>query len=344
MSGQLALASGDGGGTLRFDADKMGVAFDSAGERVESVMLESERDATTIRLDDGAGLTQTLRSRSIFTTFVEGAISRLETFTPAVLEESLARPGASPLRRLCGDALAAGIGPDGDLTDLVLDGMVDYREAGRAATGDRLEGDLDDELRLSGAPARLLAEDDDVEAPQIVYSPRGGSLLATGGVRATGLDRSGVELASGDSGAPVLVTAERARWREDPPEVSFLGKVRAWQGESFLLADRLQILESGERLVGKGSVKTVWRPRPDDEERRSPIEVNAEEFVYLRQERRLNYSKSVRAHEAGRTMQCRDLEILMDAERRIESLLCEGDAVVNDPVKIRRMHLLADHR
>ena len=74
---------------------------------------------------------------------------------PAVLEEGLARPGAPPLRRLCGDALAASLGADGGLGELLLDGSVDYRDSRLSASGDRLEGDPEEELRLRNpAPRR----------------------------------------------------------------------------------------------------------------------------------------------------------------------------------------------
>jgi lipopolysaccharide export system protein LptA len=336
VSGRIALDSNvDRSALLEFEAATMGVAIEAAGDQVESVVLEGGAETATMRLDDGAGLRQTLRADSIFTGFAEGMVSRLETYVPTILDEALALPGAPALRRLCGDSLSARIGQDGALADVQLDGLVDYREARLSASGDLLEGDPEGELKLSGKPARLISGDDDVEASEIVYSRDGGSLLATGGVRASGLDRSGVELASGDDRAPVQVTADQATWIDQPPEIAFEGKVRAWQGESFLLANRLRILEEGERLVGEGAVKTVWRPHPDDAEARQPIEVNAEQFTYLRQEGRLNYSQSVRAHEAGRAIRCEDLEILMDTDRRIESLLCEGDAVVEDPINGR---------
>lgn len=338
VAGRLTLdSSGDRSGFLEFEADTMGVAFDPATDEVDSIVLDGGDVDTTMRLEDGAGLRQTLRARSILATFVDGAASRLETYVPTVLEESLALPAAPPLRRLCGDSLIARMGPDGGLSDLLLDGVVEYRDARLSASGDRLQGDPEDEMRLSGTPARLLAGDDDVEAAKIVYSSRGGSLLATGGVRATGLDRSGVELASGDDREPVLVTADRATWSDQPPEVAFVGEVRAWQGESFLLADRLRILENGARLVGEGAVKTVWRPSPEDEEQRQPLEVNAEKFVYAREQRQLNYSIEVRAHESGRTVHCDELEVLMDTDRRVESLLCEGEAEIDDPVNGRNV-------
>ena len=333
VSGRIALDSDvDGPGALEFEADTMGVTFAAGGEEVESVVLEGDGGGATMRLEDGTGLRQTLRAQSIFTSFDGGAVSRLETYVPAVLEESLTLEGAPPLRRLCGDSLVARMGPGGALGEVLLEGGVDYRDGRLSATGDRLEGEPERRLRLSGAP---LAGTDDVEAPEIVYSRREGSLLATGGVRASGLDRSGVELASANDRAPVQVTADRASWTDEPPEVAFVGQVRAWQGDSFLLADRLRIQQGGERLIGEGTVKTVWRPRPEDAEGRQPIEVNAEEFRYSRRDRRLNYSESVRAHEAGRTVKCDELEILMDADRRLESLFCEGDAEVDDPVNGR---------
>ena len=336
VTGRLSLDAGsERSSLLEFEAAQMGVAFDATGNQVESIVLEGGETVVLMRLDNGAGVLQTLRSKTIFTAFTDGEVSSIETFLPAVLEEGLARPGAPPLRRLCGDALEARVGSDGSLGRVRLEGAVDYQDAELSASGDRLEGDPEDRIRLTGTPARLLAEDDEVEAREIVYSRSDGSLRATGGVRALGLQRSGVELASGDDRAPVLVTADEATWTEEPPEVAFLGEVRAWQGDSFLLADRLRIFEDGEVLEGEGGVKTVWKPRLEDEGKRQPMEVNAEEFVYRRQQRQLNFSGSVRAHEAGRTLGCEELEILMDTEGQIESLLCAGDVVVDDPLNGR---------
>jgi lipopolysaccharide export system protein LptA len=346
VAGRIALdSSADREGVLEFTAETMGITFDATGKRVESVVLEGgiEGDVeggseeATLLLADGTGRRQTLRSQEVQIGFAGGAVSRLDTYLPAILEESLAVAGAAPLRRLCGDTLSVKLGPDGGLRNLVLDGAVDYHDTRLSASGDRLAGDPEDKLRLSGSPARVFAGTNDVEAARIVYSRGDGSLLATGGVRASGLDRSGVELAAGDNRAPVLVTADRATWTEEPSEVAFLGKVRAWQGESFLLADQLRSLDQGAELIGQGAVKTVWKPRPDDPEGRPPIDVDAQEFAYTRDEQRLDYSGNVRAHEAGRTLRCDDLEILLDAERRVDSLLCEGDAVVEDPANGRKV-------
>ncbi len=55
-------------------------------------------------------------------------------------------------------------------------------------------------------------------------------------------------------------------------------------------------------------------------------------MIYLGGERRLSYSRQVRAHEGGRTMRCEELDLTIDDERRIERLLCRGDTVVEDPV------------
>ena len=336
VTGRIALRSDPSRSSqLEFSAETMGVAFEPGGDQVDSVVLEGGAEQAEMRLEDGTGLRQTLTAPSIFIGFADGMVSQLETYEPAVLEEGLALDDAAPLRRLCGDALKVRLAPEGGIENLRLEGSVDYRDARLSASGDRLSGDPEAELRLTGKPARLRSGADDVEAPRIVYSRADGSLVASGGVRAAGLDRSGVELATGDETAPVLVTADRASWTEEPSEVTFQGSVRAWQGESFLLAARLQALEGGDRLVGEGKVKTVWKPPAGDEGSRPPIEVNAKEFTYLRQQKQLNYSGSVRAHELGRTLRCEELEILVDDARRIESLLCQGDTVVEDPANGR---------
>ncbi len=323
---------------ISFRAAKFAVLYDETGDAAQSAELQGGGGLPVVlHLDDGAGQRRTVRSARLDLVFAGGSVSGLESFVPVVLDEGLARDDALPRRRLCGDSLSLRIA-DGRLTALDLGGAVGYQEPALAALGSRLTSDDGEAMRLAGSPARLLRAGGEIEAPEIVYSRRSSSVRASGGVRASGQEQAGVELAAGGGGAAtVRVIADEATWTDEPPQTVFEGSVRAWQGDSFLLADRLAAAAGGDRLEAEGSVKTLWKPQPAGAEGRPPIEVNAGKLVYLRQESKLSYSGSVRVHQSGRTMRCRELDIAVNDERRIDNLLCQGDAVIDDPVAGRNV-------
>ena len=71
---------------------------------------------------------------------------------------------------------------------------------------------------------------------------------------------------SEQGGPPLRVTAREASWDDARDAVRFSGEVRAWQGEDYVVADELEAENGGERLEGRGSVKTVIKSRRDDDE------------------------------------------------------------------------------
>lgn len=314
-----------------FSSRKLAVEYGPGGREARRVELEGSVAAPAVLvLDDGSGLRRTVRSSVLVAELSAGAVERVDTLAAATLEESLARPDGRPLRRLCGDSLSARFTAGGDLERLVLDGSVSYQEDGLSARGARLAVAGEERLELTGSPAHTISASGEVEAPRIVYSRRDGAVRAEGGVVAAAQERAGIDLAvAGNARRPVRVQAKEATWTEQPEQVSFEGQVRAWQGENFLLADRLETTAGG-RLVAEGSVKTVWKP-PADAEARAPVEVNAGRLEYLRGASELHYSETVRAHESGRTMRCKEMDLLLAADNRIDRLVCRGDAVVEDP-------------
>lgn len=230
----------------------------------------------------------------------------------------------------------------------------------------RARGDIgvfrtdDDTAELTGSPATLVSVRGEMEAPSLVYSRRDGILHGTGGVRARLADAeqtslAGSPLAQGDE--PVWVEAEEGFFRETPRSFLFQGAVRAWRGENLLTAEKLRGDDTEQRLHAVGDVRSLWIPEappgepPEQAEaadqtagadggagairQGGPIEVTADEMVYLQGSRLLEYSGDVVAEQEKRILACQEMELLMTPEGSdggmLEQLVCTGSVRITDP-------------
>ncbi len=285
---------------------------------------------------DGSGLQRRIVAPRLTADFAAGVVQIVRAYDGVELSESLAvGRGGWTLRSACGRWLLAGFDADGELEDLVLQNDVDYQEPGLQMVGDRVERRPDNST-VTGRPAVVRTDRGEVVAPRIAFSEDAGRLQASDGVRAE-LPRGGKFRLIGEAAEePIRITAKSARWTERPWRAEFRETVRAWQGENYLVANRIVGLDDGDRLEAEGAVKTVVRPRDEAPaaaaaERRAPVEVTAERMVYLRAERLVTYSGRPRALQAGRTVTCDELDIVLGERDRFDSLRCRGGARLENP-------------
>ncbi len=260
------------------------------------------------------------------------------------------------LRQIRAERGRAQTGTLGKLTSASFAGTVDYREPPVSVKASRAELDGDSgKARFTGSPVVLDGEQGQLMAPIVSYSRDQELVEAEGGVRAMlqQLPERSVPgpLMQGGEG-PVWVESESAWWRQPDSTFVFQGRVRTWRGENLLLADEMRLREPSEELVATGNVKTVWYPPPaadeptTDEETQNqgestassePIEVTADSVTYLGQERRLRYEGNVVVVDATRTMACGVADMSLDAEQRLERLICSGGADVRDSASGQRV-------
>ncbi len=314
----------------------------------ELSVLLAEGEPTSAELDpvlgrqvrltaaDTSGIVRRVVAPQLTADFIAGVIQIVRGYDGVEVSESLAvGRGGWPLRSACGRFLLAGFDPAGEIEDLVLQNDVDYQEPGLQLVGDRVERRAEQSV-VTGRPAVVRTDRGEVSAPRIVLSEGDGRLQASDGVRAE-LPRGGKFRLIGESpDEPIRITARSARWTDEPWQAEFRESVRAWQGENYLVANRVVGLENGDRLEAEGAVKTVVRPREEapaaaDAERRAPVEVTADRMVYLRPARLVTYSGRPRALQAGRTVTCDELDIVLGERDRFDSLLCRGGARLENP-------------
>lgn len=206
------------------------------------------------------------------------------------------------------------------------------------------------QARQAAARVTVKSPRADLDAPKVTFAEKDGVVHARGGVSTVlheGLvlpgqepgERAAEDDASAESGEeapPVRVESREAFFRDQPSGALFRGEVRAWQGESLILADWLRADEPADgpaKVSAGGGVRTVARPsptasRPEPE----PLTVTAREMSYLDQERaELIYEKEVKALDQGREIACERLAVTLDQDGAAERLEAHDQVRLNDP-------------
>lgn len=362
VSGELGPPGDDGGDAAAAAAGGEPTRTAFRCTELSAVFASDGRSPRRVELEGGAGeplVVETTGSTGRFDTLTAGyavatlrgqQLAEVEAFGGARLVEAAAEAPAQPLREVAAERLSASFAAGGALASVDAEGGVEYRSEGTAGGGGPGRATLSGE-RLSydaaagrgeffGAPVKAVSARGELVAPHAVWEEKAGLLSVDGGVRALLADSAsaglaGSPLAPGEG--PVRVEAREAFWRDQPPAFLFRGDVRAWQGESLLVAASLRgdrAADGSDELTAGGGVKTLWTPAPAAVDgaptAAAPIEVTAAEMLYRKAVGTLAYRGGARAEQEGRTLTCRDLDVELDADGRARSLTCTGDVRLDD--------------
>lgn len=300
----------------------------------------ARRDAS-IDVIDSSGLSRMLSAPLIRADLVDGEVRIAEAYEPVAIRERLAFAPARVLRRICADSAIVEMDALGELDTMTLTGNVDYQAAtGLQAIGDHIIAKgASGTVVIEGEPAAVAMERGDLLSPKITYSDRGWA-TAKDGVRAEFRQKTGYTLMGGEQKEPLRVTAEEARWEEEPEKVIFRGNVRAWQGSDYLLAREIVGEPDLDLMTATGDIKTVILPQnedallgdeDDDEASNEPIEITSNKLVYRQAERLITYEGRSKATQAERVLKCDDMDLELDENDEFDRLLCSGDLVIEDP-------------
>lgn len=351
VSGRLRKASGrDLGSSTRYSGEKLLLVYDNGV--YDQAELEGGKKGAMLETVDDGGLARRMEAPYLMAEFAAGALSVARAYDGVVMTEALAFRRRTELRRICAEWVLAAFDAGGGVEELVVQNDVDYQADGIQATGERIRGALFDDraqTTFTGSPVILRTDRGVLRAPRILYTAAEGQVEAFEGVRAEMPGSGRFSLVGAKRELPINLTSETAQWRDAPSVFSFDGEVRAWQGESYMLAERLVGDEEGDRLRAIGSVKTVIEPADDEEEPagrdtgaaeidddgesrrpRGPIEVTASSLVYRRSEQLLSYVGAVRAVEIDRKLSCDTLDALLGERNRFTRLDCRGGAVIEN--------------
>jgi lipopolysaccharide export system protein LptA len=154
----------------------------------------------------------------------------------------------------------------------------------------------------------------------------------------------------GTAGEPTRLESAEAFFRDRPRGALFRGDVRAWQGNSVLLAQWLRANDETQELTAGGGVRTVAAQSPTSERPESPpMTVTADEMSYAargvvepgaeggtevgtaNENPELIYRHQVRVEDGQRRVACERLEVFLDEDGRAERLVALEKVVLEDP-------------
>ncbi|MEA2562849.1 MAG: hypothetical protein QOH06_4353 [Acidobacteriota bacterium] len=351
VGGRLSGSDDAGASVVRFTGRDLAVQFQPGSEnQARKVELSGGENAKAMIETVGAGaagVTRTLTALQIDGQLAQGVLTQAEAFGGVELRETARGGGQKEVRRATGMRADAAFRPDGQLASVNLHNEVTFRDATTKATGDRASLDLDSGRgEFFGDPVEAVSERGKMTAPRILYNVENQVMNATGGVRAVMEQTSDSELAGtplGEGEGPVHVESREAFWRKEPQSFLFRGDVRAWRGENLMLTTELKGDQAEDRLTAAGGVKTLWIPvdkaaaGQPKATKRAPVEVVAQEMVYLEGGDLLTYTGSVRVVQEGKTLTCDKLDVELTKENRAKMMTCNGDARMNDPKEGRQI-------
>lgn len=348
-------AEGGAPATVNFSGKDIAVLMRPEANQVRRVDLEgSPRQPARLESTSG-GLTRVLQGLRVEGVLgASGALDSAEAFGGVVIRESGSQPGSPAVRQARGQRAQAGFRSDGQLATVSLMQNVSYQDGKVSADGERAEVNFDSgQGEFFGSPVQVRSERGQVSGPRVVYQRDQQTVQVLGGVRALleqaeDQDLAGSPLGQGEG--PVRVEAREALWRQSPSSFVFRGDVRAWRGDNLLLAPELRGDNEKKTLTATGGVKSLWIPKPGQVQKaagtgqaakRSPVEVTANEMNYVEPQRGgqgvLTYTGSVRVEQEGKTLACEKLDVEMGADNQADTLLCNGDAKLNDPATGRNI-------
>ena len=346
---------GEGPATVvRFAGDDLIVHFETApvaagGQgpdlRARKVELDGGKGGDRRRVSvetAGAGVARTLTAARLEGRMEQGVLAGAQAFGGVEVRET----SAAGARRLAGQRAEAGFGPDGQLASVSLEQNVAFTGPDLRATGNRGQMDLTTgKGEFFGEPAEAQSSRGQLTAPRLTYDQAAEVLQATGGVRAVleQVDDDAVAGTLGPGEGPVRVQAQEGFWRQSPQGFMFRGDVRAWRGDSVLLAQELRGDQSPGASGGapqnvvnaSGGVKSLWVPAAEPakpkKEQQQPIEVTGANLVYRETAGVLVYSGDVRVEQTGRVLRCNELQVELGEDRKAETMTCTGNTRMDDP-------------
>lgn len=226
-----------------------------------------------------------------------------------------------------------------EFTQLVQSGGFHYVEGERQAKSERAIYDADTHIiRLVGGEPVMWDSRGRLRAERIQINLETSESQAIGRVTTTYYTQRATKgtIPFEDAQAPIFIAADRADVKHRLEVARYMGHVRAWQEDSYVTADRLELFGRERMMVATGHVRSGFyraRQRKDTGSTESlPVFAQAERMSYWDDERLVRYENGAQLRYGSRRLSADRLSVFLKLDgNEIERAIAEGHVVIAEP-------------
>ncbi|HXF04884.1 MAG TPA: LPS export ABC transporter periplasmic protein LptC [Blastocatellia bacterium] len=232
-----------------------------------------------------------------------------------------------------------------DIAWIVQSGHFRYREGDRQASGERAVYDqADGAIRLRGNP-EVWDDRGRTRATEIDLNLRAETIVARGKVLTAYVNRraTGGAAPFGDARAPIFLAADRLEVDRQAAAAIYSGGARAWQDDSYVAADVIELRQTERMMIARGSVRSLfYRARRADVPSKEaiPVFVSADRLTYRDALRVVEYAGGVLLKRGSQRLSAERVTVTLKLDvAEIERATAERNVTLTEPSR----RALGDH-
>ena len=224
-----------------------------------------------------------------------------------------------------------------DVDSLQASGDAKFSELDKNAIGDSMTfTQLDQIVRMRGGEPTYWDNSARAKATEIDWDTRAQRSYLRGGVSTTYYNRkkTGDAVPFGNSEKPVFTTSLSMELDQRTQTAVFTGNARAWQDNNYVRADQMVVDQQNGKFKAEGSVQSLLYDARQNRKASSssvPVYAAAAMLNYSRNDRVLQYRKSVDIRQGTDRLSAESADIFLDQNNEMLKTVVENNVTITQP-------------
>ena len=195
---------------------------------------------------------------------------------------------------------------------------------------------IDSMVRMRGGEPTVWDSNARAKANMIDWNTKTEQSVLVGGVSTTyySQKRSGGATPFSESGSPVFLTSNSARFDQKARTAVYLGNARAWQEKNYVRGEKLFIEEAAGRFFAEGNVQSVLydaKRTVGANKSSSPVFVSAGTMLFQREVNKIRYEKKVDIRQGPDRIVANAADVYLTSDNDLSKTVASGNVVITQP-------------
>ncbi len=191
-------------------------------------------------------------------------------------------------------------------------------------------------VKMRGGEPTVWDSNARAKANMIDWNTQTEQSVLVGGVSTTYFSqkKSGGATPFSESGSPVFITSNTARFDQKSRTAVYLGNARAWQEKNYVRGEKLFIEEAAGRFFAEGNVQSVLydaKRSIGGQKSTTPVFVSAGTMLYQRESNKIRYESKVDIRQGTDRIVANAADVYLTSDNTLSKTVASGDVVITQP-------------